>query len=598
MSRAALSLVVRAAPGAAVGVILLSLVAAQVPVGAAWLMRAVFDRLSTGDDRGLVGLVVAVAVTGAVAGTVPAAAELLNARLTRAVGLRAVDRLYLAMNRFHGIGRMEDPAFRDELQLAQQAGRSGPSQFFGDLLAMAQSSVTLAGFLATLIVVNPWMAVAVAAGAVPAAVAHLRLARSRTRLLRRNAARERRESHYADLLTSLSAAKELRLLGLGDLFRVRMLRELSAAYADQDRHDRHEFTVDTGLGLVSAVLTGAGLGWAVLQAAAGHITIGDVSVFLAALVGVQGAAQNAIGRLGSAQRSLLLYAYFQRIETAEPDLADTGGCVPALRGAIRLDDVWFRYRPDQPWILRGVSLTIPCGRSLALVGLNGAGKSTLIKLLCRFYEPTRGAITWDGVDLRELGVAPLRDRIGAVFQDFMHYDLTAAENIGIGDTARMHDRDAVTGAARRAGVHDIVAGLPHGYDTLLSTIFTSEADEGDPATGMLLSGGQWQRVALARAFMRDGRDLLILDEPAAGLDAQAEHEMHERLRTHREGRTSVLISHRLGTVRSADAIAVLDGGRIAEQGSHSQLMAANGVYARLFRLQATDYQDELVGGRT
>jgi ATP-binding cassette subfamily B protein len=234
---------------------------------------------------------------------------------------------------------------------------------------------------------------------------------------------------------------------------------------------------------------------------------------------------------------------------------------------------------------------------MALVGLNGAGKSTLIKLLCRFYEPTRGAITWDGVDLRRLGVAGLRDRVGAIFQDFMHYDLSAAENIGIGDAARMRDRDCVVAAARRAGVHDLVSGLPHGYDTLLSTVFAGEADQGDPATGMLLSGGQWQRVALARAFMRDGRDLLILDEPAAGLDAQAEHEMHERLRAHRQGRTSILISHRLGAVRGADTIAVLDGGRVAELGTHPQLIAANGVYARLFRLQAKDYQEELVEGR-
>jgi ATP-binding cassette subfamily B protein len=592
-ARAALAFVMRAAPGAALGVILLSLIAAQLPVGAAWLMRDVFDRL-TGSGEGLLPLVVAVAIVGAAVGVASSGLELLNARMGRAVGLRAVDRLYLAMNRIQGIGRMEDPVFRDELQLAQQAGRSGPSQFFSDLLAVAQASVTLAGFLITLTVVNPWMAVAVLVCAVPAIIAHLRLADARTRLLYRNAARERREMHYADLLTSLPAAKELRLLGLGDLFRGRMLRELSAAHADQARHDRKEFGVDTALGATTALLTGIGLGWAVVQAASGRITIGDVSVFLAALVGVQSAAQSAIGRFGSARRSLSLYAYFQRIETAEPDVADRGGRVPALRGAIELDNVWFRYAPDQPWVLQGVTLTIPYGRSLALVGLNGAGKSTLIKLLCRFYEPTHGRITWDGIDLRRLGVTALRDRIGAVFQDYMQYDLSAAENIGIGDAARMHDRAGVVAAAQRAGIHDVIAGLPRSYDTLLSTVFASEADEGDPVTGMVLSGGQWQRLALARAFMRDQRDLLVLDEPAAGLDARAEHELHERLRAHRQGRTSILISHRLGTVRSADKIVVLDGGRIAEEGTHARLMAADGVYAGLFRLQATDYQDELV----
>jgi ATP-binding cassette subfamily B protein len=214
----------------------------------------------------------------------------------------------------------------------------------------------------------------------------------------------------------------------------------------------------------------------------------------------------------------------------------------------------------------------------------------VIKLLCRFYDPTRGSIRWDGVDLREMNPAELRSRIGAIFQDYMEYDLSAAENVGVGDRDALDDRSRITVAAQRADAHDIITTLPYGYETLLSRIFLDSANAADPRNGVLLSGGQWQRIALARAFMRDQRDLMILDEPSAGLDAQAEHEIHERLRTHRAGGTSLLVSHRLAAVRDADTIVVLADGRVGEQGTHDQLMAAHGRYAHLFGLQARGYE--------
>jgi ATP-binding cassette subfamily B protein len=229
---------------------------------------------------------------------------------------------------------------------------------------------------------------------------------------------------------------------------------------------------------------------------------------------------------------------------------------------------------------------MPAGTATALVGLNGAGKSTLIKLLCRFYDPDRGAITWDGVDLRDLDLTELRERIGAVFQDAMAYDLSAAENIGIGDVGVLDDRPRIVAAAVRANVHHRLQALPRGYDTLLSTIYYPDDDSGP---GVLLSGGQWQRVALARAFLRDRRDLMILDEPSTGLDAEAEYDLHHRMRAQRAGATSVLISHRLGAVRDADRIVVLSDGAVAEEGNHDQLLAAGGRYARLYRLQASGY---------
>jgi len=312
---------------------------------------------------------------------------------------------------------------------------------------------------------------------------------------------------------------------------------------------------------------------------------------VAAIAGVQGALAMLTASLANAHAQLLLFEHVLAVVEAGPDLPVAAHPVPtpALQWGIELRDVWFRYSDAHPWVLAGVNLFLPAEQAIALVGRNGAGKSTLVKLLCRLYDPVKGQILWDGVDLRDLEPADLRRRIGAVFQDFVQYDLTAAENIALGDVEALGDQERITTAARLAGIHDTIEQLPNGYDTLLSRLFGS-AEEAE--TGTVLSGGQWQRLALARAFLRDKRDLLILDEPSSGLDAAAEHEVHTRLREHRTRRTSLLISHRLGAVRGADQIIVIDDGVIAEQGTHEQLIAADGLYAELFRLQASGYQEE------
>ena len=240
------------------------------------------------------------------------------------------------------------------------------------------------------------------------------------------------------------------------------------------------------------------------------------------MAGTQAALIATVENAANAGHSLLLFDHHERVMSLSDDLALAAEPVPVppLRGGIELRDVWFRYGDGHPWVLRGVDLTIPPGRTVALVGLNGAGKITLVKLLTRLYDPTQGSLRWNGIDYRELDVVQLRDRIGAAFQDFMSYDLSAQENIGLGDTSALDDTERVVAAAERAGVHDVLTALPHGYATQLSRTFADPEDRNDESTGVLLSGGQWQRLALARSFLRAGRDLLILDEPSAGLDAE------------------------------------------------------------------------------
>jgi ATP-binding cassette subfamily B protein len=595
---AAVSLTRRAAPAGTPLYLLLCLLGSVVPVVTAWCTKVLLDGLAVGGAWvTLLPWAVALAVAGLATGLLPVWSGYLKQRLDRAVAVLAMDRLYQAMSRLSGLERIEDPRFRDKLRLAQQTGRSGPGQLVDDGFGTAAATLTLGGFLGTLLVVNAGMAVIVLLAAVPALFAHLRLSRARAQMLWQIAPAERREVFYAELLASLDAAKELRLLGLGDLFRRRMLVELTAAHAAMNGQDRREARTNGLLAGLTALVSAGGLVWSVWLAAGGRLSIGDVAMFVAAVGGVQAALQNIVASLASAHHSVLLFDYYSEIASQSPDLPVPVApqSVPVLRSGIELRDVWFRYGEDGPWVLRGVNLTIPHGHSLALVGLNGAGKSTVVKLLCRFYDPSRGAILWDGVDLRDVPVDELRARIGAVFQDYMCYDLSAAENIGLGDVSYLDDRERVVAAARRAGAHDIVARLPKGYDTLLSRMFFDENDRENPESGVLLSGGQWQRLALARAFLRDRRDLMILDEPSAGLDAEAEHEVHSSLRQHRDGATSVLISHRLGAVRDAHLIAVLASGRVAELGSHDELMVVGGEYARLFRLQASGY-DEVVSG--
>ncbi len=590
----ALALAWQAGPLLIVGSAIAALLEALVPVAAAWFTKAALDVIiSRGvDGRYLAAVGAGLVVTGLATATLPHFSQYVRRELERRVGLLAQDRLFEAAERFVGLARFEDPVFLDRLSLAHQSGGTAPGLVVGGVLSIGRGAVTVLGFLGSLLVISPVLAILVLAAAVPALLAELRLSRGRAAVMWRVGPVERRELFYRQLLTTVQAAKELRLFGTGPYFRALMTGERRTADAERRQMDRRELATQSALGLMSAGVAAAGLVWALIAAWRGQLTVGDLTLLVASVAGVQTSITTLVNEVTMAHQQVLVFDHYLMVTRCGPDLPVPARprAVPALRRGIEFRGVWFRYSPDRPWVLRDVSFTIPYGRAVALVGRNGAGKSTLVKLLCRAYDPERGAILWDGVDLRDMDPAELRSRIGAVFQDYMAYDLSAAHNIGLGDVTAIEDRERIEAAAHRAGAHETVMALPRRYDTLLSRMFADPMADGEDATaGVTLSGGQWQRLALARAMLRDRGDLLILDEPSSGLDPEAEHEVHTRLRRHRMGFTSVLISHRLGAVRDADLLVVLDAGVVAEQGTHDQLMRRGGVYAGLFGLQARGY---------
>src|SRR5207302_1488347 len=318
-----------------------------------------------------------------------------------------------------------------------------------------------------------------------------------------------------------------------------------------------------------------------------------LTAYTQAAVQVQNSIQSVLSGFSGMYEHNLYLNNLVELMAKEPSMPVASQPVPVpqpLRGEIRFENVTFAYPGSETLALDNVSFTVKAGETLAVVGRNGAGKTTLFKLICRLYDPSQGRILIDGVDLRDFDPAELRRQIGAMFQDYVDYQATAAENIGLGSLPDIANRDAVVSASKQAGSDELIAKLPAGYDTALGKWFDA---------GVNLSGGEWQKVALARAFMRQEARVLLLDEPTSALDAQAEYDLFERLRSLTHGRTAVYISHRFSTVRRADRIVFLEHGRLVEEGTHEELMRLGGRYARLFRMQAAAYTgediEELVG---
>ncbi len=607
-ARAAAAVVWSTSPLLVAGLAVTSVAAGLILPASAWLQREVVDTLVGAhgpgqhvpvqhglDSKLLLALVVALGVTGIAAAAVPQAQQYVQANLRRAVRVVVYDRVYQAEASWPGISRFESPEFADKLQLTGQLAQTTASDLTASLLGMTQAVVTTVTFLISLCLLSPVLAAAIVGAACLAIWASLVNADKQAELTFQNVIRSRRQQSYSSLLSNAAAAAEVRLFGLGAFLRGRILVEMNAISTSERKLDRRLLRVESCLGALSSAAVGGGLVWVVTRISASAFPVGDVSLFIMSALGLQGAMSQIAAGLGDISQAVTTFTAYTDVVDAPPDLPVPAQPrpVPPLRDKITVENVWFRYHPALPWVLRGVSLTLPAGTHLALVGRNGSGKSTLVKLLCRLYDPQRGCIRWDGTDIREFDPAMLRERMAGVFQDHMCYELTAAENIGVGDLAALDDRDAIRHAAELAGAAADIDRLPLGYDTMLSRIYMSGPRGQNAQTGVALSGGQRQRVAMARALIRANRDLLIVDEPMASLDAEAEHTTNQRLAQVRAGRTCVLISHRLPTIRAADNIVVLADGAVAEQGTHDELIAADGGYAYLFRLQAAGYRGAL-----
>jgi ATP-binding cassette subfamily B protein len=425
---------------------------------------------------------------------------------------------------------------------------------------------------------------ALAASVLPTFFIEARLSGETFRLLSWRAPEGRKLNYLEWILTRDSHVKEVKLYGLGQLILQRYRTLFAKFFAEDARLSRRRFT----LHLLAALLAEGALygcyGYVVWRAVNGALTVGDLTLAFALFTRGQDAFGSILTTAASMYEDALfmtnLFAFLNVEAPGERAAVHPARTLPKGPLALELQNISFRYPGKEAWALRNVSLKLEAGEKLGLVGENGAGKSTLIKLLLRLYDPTEGRILYGGVDLRELDPAELRHRFGAVFQDFVRYQFSVAENIGLGEVGRLEERTAIERAAEAGGSSELIKALPRGYDTVLGSWFDDAQD---------LSAGQWQKLAVSRAFMRDA-EVLILDEPTASIDAEAEFAMFQRFATLARERTAVIISHRFSTVRLADKIAVLEGGLLTELGSHSELVARGGRYAGLFELQARGYR--------
>ncbi len=564
-----------------------------VPVLGALALRGLIDALTRHETSGRWAF--AVAATGLAFALLPLPEQYAQFEVRRRLDVVLQSRLFSAVNSVSGLEMFEQSAFHDNLQIAQRASANGPQQVVRQTLSIAQQAITVVSFAIALFVLTPLLALLALLASIPVLINELRLTRARIGAVQAMTPRERRRQFYARLLTDPRAAKEVRLFGLGDWMLQRMLREIREANRLDRAVDLQELRTQCVALLPAATVSAIAILVAVHRTASGSLSVGSLSAVLASITGLQAATAGIARDIGLLQMLLVLLDQLQEVLLvgAEHDAISYPAADPGpLQKSVRLDNVWFRYSPGQPWVLRGVDLDLPAGQVVGLVGVNGAGKSTLVKILTGLYSPTQGRVLWDGQDISEIDPAVLRQRFAVVFQDFMTYDLVAAENIAVGDLTAVDDAARLWDAAAFAGIDEHIRAMPFGLSTMLSRTFS--ADEDDDAGedgGVSLSGGQWQRLAIARAALRAHADLLILDEPSSGLDADAEYDISQRLMRLRRRRCTVLISHRLSTVRAADIILVLDRGRVAETGAHGQLMDADGLYARLFKRQASGYAE-------
>jgi ATP-binding cassette subfamily B protein len=565
----------------------LTLLGGLLPAGIAWIGAQIVDAVVAAMNspahelrRVLRFVLIEGALVAVLAGVqrgLSLCQALLRAQLGQRVNVMILEKaLTLELQHF------EDSEFYDKLTRARREASSRPLSLVMRTFGLVQNLITLLSFGVLLVKFSPWTVAVLMLAGVPAFIAEAKFSGDAFRLFRWRSPETRMQMYLETVLAREDHAKEVRLFGLGERFLGRYRDIFTRLYREDRalsiRRDGWGFALSL---LASATLYGA-YAWIAITTVRGGISLGQMTMYLMAFRQGQAAVASILSAVGGMyEDNLYLSTLYEYLDT--PVAVPVGGARrgPRPEAGIQFQQVSFSYPGASEPTLHDIDLELPPGSSLALVGENGSGKTTLIKLLTRLYAPSSGRILFEGLDIREWDEIALRTRIGVIFQDFARYQMRVGENVGAGDEANFEDEALWRSAAAKGRAAEFIEELPQGYQTQLGKWFKD---------GRELSGGQWQKIALSRAFMRTGADVLVLDEPTAAMDARAEAEVFEHFRQLAKGRITILISHRFSTVRMADQIAVLDGGRIIERGSHAQLTAAGGHYAQLFALQARGYQ--------
>jgi ATP-binding cassette subfamily B protein len=502
--------------------------------------------------------------------------------LLRALLAQAVNELILEKALTLRLADFEDSEFYDRMTRARRDASSRPLSLVRRAFGILQNSLSLLVYGGLLIQFSFWAVLVLAVSTLPAFLAETRFSEDAFRLFRWRAPETRMQSYLETLLAREDNAKEVTLFGLGPLFLGRYRALFEKLFAEDAALTRKRGIWGYALGALSSAAFYGTYALIVLRAIDGTISLGDMTMYLLVFKQGQSALAAILAAVGGMyEDNLYLSNLYEYLEHPVQQSEGTAVRGPEPESGIRFEHVSFAYPGSSLNVLDDVSFEIPRGQKLALVGENGAGKTTLIKLLTRLYEPTSGRVWLDGLPLADWEPKRLRARISVIFQDFIRYQLLLGENIGAGDVRHFDDEAAWRRAGEQGMVDDFIGRLSQGYRTQLGRWFKG---------GQELSTGQWQKVALARAFMREQADIMVLDEPTAAMDAEAEAEVFQRFRQLSSDRMGIVISHRFSTVRMADQIIVLDRGRVVEQGSHAELMAQNGRYAHLFTLQAEGYR--------
>ncbi len=572
----------------ALGVI--TLMQSAIPAAQVWLagqlLQAVVDGVQAGGNAAAVRQIVILAIVQFLLLASSSLLQTLQNIVQQLLQDRTANRVQLLIMEHANkldLSIFEDATFYDQLQQAQREAAFRPVGMVSGVFGLVRTLLTFLSMIALLIRLGPLLAIVALLAPIPAFIASTRYGWQGYQQMRRQSPERRLMAYLTTLLTTDTYNKEIKLFTLGDFF-IDRYRTLAQKFIleNQGLLIRRYFAA-FAWGALTLLASGGTYLYVALLAVRGTINIAGLTVYTGAASQVQGNIQGLLSGLSSMYENTLYLNTLFDLLAFTPGIRAPEAPVPVshyfTRG-IEFRNVSYAYPGRDEPALRDVSFTIAPGETMALVGRNGAGKTTIVKLLTRLYDPDSGQILIDGVDIREYDPADLRREIGVIFQDYVTYFLSARENISVGRLEAADDFDRISDAAAQSGADGVARRLPLGYDTTLGKWFDQ---------GHQLSGGEWQKIALARAFMRDAQ-ILILDEPTAALDAQAEYEIFARMKELTTGKTALFISHRFSTVRLADRIMVLEGGRIIELGTHDELLLKAGRYAELFNLQAASYR--------